>query len=618
MACALFVRPAHSLINVQRGKWPPSVVIGSAALDAQWTVDSALVPLFFCGGGLMYSTTVVRVTVALGHRGFGGLRLWARVLRVFAVLVIPVSFAAAQEWDGNTAAPYTNSGVWSDPLNWLPDTFPNGPNGAGANVWLSDIVTGGDIVGPGIVGPEHPMFNVFDTISRQVTLDVAGVTVNTLLIEEYPFPPPAGAVTGAPHRNVLLLNEDLDVLSSVTLRGSRAILELGGQTLSVGGGLGTITVEAPVFQDGHFWFRNRIGANISLNDGLDGDLPASLVSPYSSPGPSNPYGHPNVGSFNYSWGNAFPVLPYAASNLTYVPDITGHTPLPFSTNENPGPNSGPVSGATSGVIDANLDSQGMVWLNNVSTISGTTDNSSAFGYFRYDSDGTPGNLISFGDDVFNADQHAIMDINGRGFYTASITNSSLGTLYMRSRTDIRNQWTNQSGGQFLFQEAVAGENPDDPDGFTSNLFRLNRDALNEGYEFAVDAYPPPTGHPGDPAPGNISAPYHPSLNPGLIGGTPGDTPEIIGGVPAFAVDSIFPFATQADFDGDIIYRDTGTATEVLDFTNRDGAILTMRGDVNLGLIDRTPTADLPNYDIIDRSLDRIATLRNETGGFYTY
>lgn len=534
--------------------------------------------------------------------------------------------AVAQTWDGNGTP--SNGGSWQTGVNWSPDGVP----GAGANVVLPDINTTGDIISgavpPAIIGPEHPSYTVYDTLFREVTLD-APATVNSVLIEEYPFPPPPSTfppnpITGAPHRNVLKLNAGLSVDSSFTLRGSRAILELNGQVLSVGSGgpLGNVVVEAPIYLNdqsgGHYWHRNRIGRNVSLNDGLDADLPASLVSPFSTAGPSNPFAHPFPGSFDYSWGKAYPVLPYIGTNLLFVPVMTNQTPLPFSTNEFPGPNSGPVSGATSGTIQANLDSQGMVWLNNSSTIIGKVNSHSAFGYFRYDSNGVPANLMNFGDDVFNYDQHAIMDINGRGFYTASVTNHTLGTMYMRSRTDIRNQWTNQSGGQFMFQPTVAGNNPNDPDGITGNLFRLNRDALNEGFQFATDGYPPPNGKPGDPPPGFISAPYHPSLHPGLIGGTPGSSPAVVGGIPGYAVDSIFPFASQADFDGDLIYRDTGTQFEVLDFYNRNGAIMTMRGKVNLGLIDRTPTADLPNFDIIDRSLDRIATLRNESGGFYTY
>ena len=384
--------------------------------------------------------------------GFGNLHRSIILFAIFGVVLCastPRSFGQVF-WDGGNVGGDVFSGSWNDALNWNTNSVPNSPL---VDVQLRDLFTGGDIIPPSIY--DSDVYDPATPLSvRVVTLDAA-VDVRSLLIQEFPFPQPP-PITGAPHRNVLQLNAGLTAAQDITLSGSRALFDLNGQTVSAD----HVVVEAPYFDPttGTYWFRNRIAANISLNDGLNSDL--GEIPPL--PGPPDP---PPT-----SPGNAFPVLPGP---------LTSQGPIAFSTNYQSGANV-PVTGAngaTVGTIDAELDSQGIVWLRGSSHITQKVTNHSAFGYFRYDSLGVDGDFMLFDGPVVNSDQCAIMDINGRGFYQSTVRNQNLGTMYLRSRSDLRSTWTNQSGGQFLFQPTVAGSNPNDPDGFTGNLFRLNRDCV---------------------------------------------------------------------------------------------------------------------------------------------
>lgn len=477
-------------------------------------------------------------------------------LAAFMAAGSAVSSTALAQFSWNVNAPGTF--FWSNSLNWSPAAPPGGPNGAGTDVVIGDITGLGfpnnddiNTLGPAF-GPAY-----WDTIFRQVRLDTAGVHIRSLLIEEYPASPAPG------HRNVLTLDNDVQVDQGITLRGTRAVLELNGHTAT-----GNVTVEAPVLLGGDRWHRNRIGANVSLDDGLNADLPGSP-------------------------GSNYPFLTVTPESLLYHKALYHQTPLVFHTNTPLLDSSEPVSnGGTSGTISGNLDTQGIVWLNQNSTINGTTNNHSAFGYYRYD--GSLGNQMFFQAAVNNQDAHAAMDIDGRGWFNTSVTNQNLGTMYTRARTDVRTTWTNATGGEFLYQPT---HNYGDPYAYESSFrhdcFNLNLNGLNSGYAFAPALNSPNPA----PAPPQLVAPNF---------GAPA--------APVAGVDVKYPYLALGEFDGNIVQGDT---QHDIEFRNENGAVLNFRGNVKLGLINRHPVG-FENTQIIDFALDRISSLFNTTGAEFTY
>jgi fibronectin-binding autotransporter adhesin len=384
----------------------------------------------------------------------------------------------------------TSSGNWSDATDWDDDSVPNDSGDNLYDVVLPNI----DLPGPG---------------TREVTLDTPDVTVNSLQIIQYPWPWPPEAVTPSPpYYNILTLDQNLNVNTTIELTGSRSTLDFNGQTVTAQ----TIQIDAPVFAYNQYWYRNAIDGDVGTNDGTSEALSSVTSSTDGLPVPTLLGG-------TFEGGYTVPTPAYVQPS---TPVLTGGfaDPVPLTGN------------ATTGTIDANLNSQGLVWLNQSPIISGTVSNSSQWGYFRYD--GSSGQNITFQNTVTNSDAGAIMDLNGDANENAAVTNENGAYLYNRGAVNLTSDMVNESGGQYLFDPTDSG------------TFYITGNLTNEGT-------------------GTILSP-----SSGLL------TSNV---------------SSYMDFVGNFTM---GHDTPGVNVVNEDGAVMVMQGNVLIGQVDQLPKGSLPD------------------------
>jgi fibronectin-binding autotransporter adhesin len=412
--------------------------------------------------------------------------LWLGVAFVAASLCVVPTLRAQTTVTWDT----TSSGNWSDTGDWNPSVDPNNGGGNTYDVFLPDV----DLPGTG---------------TREVTLDQTGVTVNSLEIQEFPWPwPPEPTTPFDPFYNILKLDNNLNVTTNITLDGSRATLDLNGQTATAG----TIFLDAPVFGYGVYWYRNAIDGDTGTNDGTSVALSPTVATDDGLPAAT-------VLGGSYEGGYTVPTPSYVQPS-TSVATGAFTDPVPLTGS------------ATTGTIAANLDSQGLVWLNGSPTITGTVTNHSQWGYFRYD--GTSGQNITFQNTITNSDPGAVMDLNGAANEDAAVTNENGAYMYNRGAVNLTSNMVNQSGGQYLFDPGASG------------TFFITGNLTNEGT-------------------GTIYSPKTSLLTSGV--------------------------SSYMDFVGDFTM---GHDTPGVNVVNEGGAVMVMQGNVLIGQVDQLPKGTLPD------------------------